>query len=301
LWNEFLSKSNTPILLFDRNFMEYHQNRFTDHSLLFFDNSQLIALLPANQHNNSLYSHQGLTFGGLITKSSTKFPIKEKIITSLINYCKETHFNSLLIKQLPNFLQQTLDESEAFIWKSYGGQTQLLDLNAVINFSQFSPEIDWQNRKYRNSNKAEKNHITVIESIDYQSFWKILTENLHTKFGLQPVHNLDEIKSLQSIFPKKIKLYVAMQETKILAGTVLFDYGNTIHAQYIAANEKGKQLGAIDFLFAKILTSYSSHYQYFSFGVSNTRKGYEVNQGLLEWKQGWGAMVRLHEQILIKL
>lgn len=301
LWNEFLSKSNTPLLLFDRNFLEYHQNRFTDHSLLFFDKAKLIALLPANQDKETLYSHQGLTFGGLITAMTAKYPIKEKIIANLINYCKENYFNSLLIKQLPQFLQQKPDESESFIWKSYGGQTHLLDLNAVINFSQFSPKNDWQNRKYRNSNKAEKNNITITESVDYQGFWEILSKNLHIKFGLKPVHSLEEISYLQSIFPTKIKLYVALQETEILAGTVLFDYGNTLHAQYIAANEKGKELGAIDLLFSTILTTYSTHYQYFSFGVSNTRKGYEINQGLLEWKQGWGAMVRVHEQILVKL
>ncbi|MGM5470663.1 hypothetical protein ACS386_10325 [Flavobacteriaceae bacterium LMO-SS05] len=46
--------------------MEYHQDRFEDFSLMVFKKDKLIAILPANKIKNGVYSHQGLTFSGLI-------------------------------------------------------------------------------------------------------------------------------------------------------------------------------------------------------------------------------------------
>ena len=37
LWDAFVAKSRNSTFLFLRNYMEYHRQRFTDHSLLCFD------------------------------------------------------------------------------------------------------------------------------------------------------------------------------------------------------------------------------------------------------------------------
>jgi hypothetical protein len=307
-WNNFVEQSNTPCLLFDRNFINYHKNRFLDHSLLFFEKNKLVALLPANQKENCLFSHEGLTFGGIIIKPFTKYVVKEQIINALLAYCQEQNFDNLFIKQLPTFLQIAPDESDVFLWKSHNSQTTHLDLNCVIDFSQ---NAMWQDQKYRHIDKAKKANLVISQTqIDvdsyntchaYAEFWEILAQNLLTRFGLSPVHNLNEINYLQKKFPVKISLYVAKKEDKIVAGTVLFDYGQAIHAQYIAANKIGKEIGALDFLFSEIIPKLKNKYRFLSFGISNTRKGYEVNQGLLAWKQGFGGVICVHEQLKIIL
>ena len=72
-WNEFVSKSKNSTFLFNRDFMDYHSKRFEDNSLLIFDDSGLIALFPANRNRNTIISHQGLTYGGVLVKNETKF------------------------------------------------------------------------------------------------------------------------------------------------------------------------------------------------------------------------------------
>ncbi len=47
--------------------MDYHSDRFNDHSLVFTRKNRLIGLLPANIKDEALYSHGGLTFGGIIS------------------------------------------------------------------------------------------------------------------------------------------------------------------------------------------------------------------------------------------
>ena len=72
-WNDFVSESSNGTFLFLREYMEYHADRFTDYSLLVYDGNKLLALLPANRSGDVLYSHAGLTYGGLIvtTRNTT--------------------------------------------------------------------------------------------------------------------------------------------------------------------------------------------------------------------------------------
>src|SRR5690606_21597629 len=67
MWNKFLLKCKNYHFMFNRDFMEYHSDRFEDFSLIFKnDEDEIIALLPGNIKDNIFYSHQGLTFGGFL-------------------------------------------------------------------------------------------------------------------------------------------------------------------------------------------------------------------------------------------
>ena len=57
--------------------MEYHKDRFDDYSLMIFNvNNKLVAILPAHKVDSVLYSHQGLTYGGLVLSSKVILEIK---------------------------------------------------------------------------------------------------------------------------------------------------------------------------------------------------------------------------------
>ena len=66
-WDAFVDASRNSTFLFRREYLEYHADRFADHSLLAFKRGSLRALLPANiTSDGTLHSHQGLTYGGWI-------------------------------------------------------------------------------------------------------------------------------------------------------------------------------------------------------------------------------------------
>ena len=66
-WNAFVAASKNGTFLFDRRYMDYHSDRFLDHSLMFYEKGRLYAVMPANDDKHgTLFSHQGLTYGGLI-------------------------------------------------------------------------------------------------------------------------------------------------------------------------------------------------------------------------------------------
>ena len=84
--------------------MDYHSDRFNDHSLLFYHKEKLVALLPANEKEKDVHSHQGLTYGGLIisehTNAQTVLNIFEELLFCFLVrafQCQSEHwfFNSL--------------------------------------------------------------------------------------------------------------------------------------------------------------------------------------------------------------
>ena len=101
-WNDFVSKAKNATFLFHRDFMEYHQDRFEDYSLIIEDENIWVAILPANRIRNELFSHQGLTYGGLVFKDNFDETTRITIFDSLLNHLILNHFNTFFIKRIKN-------------------------------------------------------------------------------------------------------------------------------------------------------------------------------------------------------
>ena len=48
-WNELVAGSRNGLILHLRGYMDYHSDRFADHSLMAYAGNRLIAVLPANE------------------------------------------------------------------------------------------------------------------------------------------------------------------------------------------------------------------------------------------------------------
>jgi hypothetical protein len=61
-----VSTAKNATFLFSRAYMDYHSDRFADHSPMIFNDHSLVGVLPANLNaNGTLISHEGLTYGPL--------------------------------------------------------------------------------------------------------------------------------------------------------------------------------------------------------------------------------------------
>ena len=95
-WNNFVAHAKNATFLFHRDFMEYHQDRFEDYSLLLFDdNQELIAVLPANRVGETLFSHLGLTYGGIVLQEKTKLSDFISIAKSVFEYLNAEQFQKI--------------------------------------------------------------------------------------------------------------------------------------------------------------------------------------------------------------
>ena len=137
----------------------------------------------------------------------------------------------------------------------------------------------------------------IRESDDFKGFWKqVLEPNLEARFGVKPVHSLEEISRLKEAFNKEIRLFVAVDTNEqVLAGTVMFETPTVAHSQYISATDEGRREGALNLLFIKLLDEYFAEQRFFDFGTANEDGGKSVNPGLLAWKERMGGRTYSHD------
>lgn len=285
-WNNFLNRSKIDSFLFNRNFMDYHSDRFKDHSFLIYRKGKLEAVLPGNIEKHTFYSHQGLTYGGLVP--SSKISLTETMETfRLINVeLKKLGIKEVIYKSIPIIYHQIPSQEDIYC---------LFRLNAIKIGCNISSTITQQNKvpfiESRKSGirKAKNEKIEIVESEDFKNFWLILENNLKNRYGKKTVHSLQEITLLNERFPEQIKLYVAIHESTIIGGSVLFIMKNVIHVQYIAASEQGKKTGALDLLFDFLINEKYLNFPIFDFGQSTEQMGTFLNENLIFQKEGFGG------------
>lgn len=295
-WNDFLTQSNINSFLFQRHFIEYHHQRFTDHSLLIFNEyDQLDALFPANEKKSVIYSHQGLSYGGVIFRKALRLIKATEIFKAILHYFKEHGFEGILYKKTPNFYYQTIDNQEKIILFRLQAKPIRQAINTVIDLRHWTSEKMCSQRK-RDIKKAQKTNIKCVKSKEYKIFWnKILIPNLRNRHAQTPTHSLEEISHLSAIFPHNIQLITSLLDHEIIGGTILFIHQSVVHAQYISCSEIGRKTGALSLLFHNLIEQYRLTHDFFSFGISTENNDKKLNIGLHRWKEGFGGSTVSHD------
>ncbi len=292
-WNHFMEESINGTFLFDRDYMDYHVDRFTDFSLLIYKKNKLFALLPANIQENVIYSHQGLTYGGFIINKNCKtsdFLAMWKLVMVLF---KKNGFTKFLYKTVPHIYH--LYPAETDLYALFLTNSKLVERHPSSAIT-LSKKITFSPNRKEGIRKAKKENIVIKESDSFKDFWKILNNNLTEKHNSKPVHNIEEIELLHNRFPDKIKLFLALKNNQTIGGTVIYETKNVIRTQYISADEEGKKVGVIDLLFDFIINSYyESSEKFFDFGQSSIEDGRILNESLIFQKEGFGARTFVYD------
>ncbi|MCB0455077.1 MAG: GNAT family N-acetyltransferase [Aequorivita sp.] len=297
-WDNFVKSAKNATFLFQRDFMDYHSDRFKDYSPLVYKGESLVAVLPANISGSELHSHQGLSYGGLVLAEKTTFEETFQVFKSLLIFLNEKGIEVLKLKLLPKIYHQLPSNEIDYLLFLVKASLTRRDITSCI-FNEKSLKITSSNR-LRGIKKGVKNELKVREETNFKSFWsQVLEPNLRQVHNQDPVHSMEEIELLQSRFPKNIKQFNVYKNDEIVAGTTIFETATVAHAQYISANELGRQTGGLDFLFNYLLQHFS-HKKYFDFGISNEAQGMKVNKGLLNWKETFGGRSIVHDFYEIK-
>lgn len=287
LWNSFVSKARNTTFLFDRNYMDYHADRFDDNSFMFYHKGKLKAVLPANVAGDTLYSHQGLTYGGLLLDKKATVEDVLECFDSLNSWLRKNGISKVVYKALPWIYQQYPSQEDlyALTWKC---KAQLIsrDISSTIVIDN---KLKFAESRKSGIRKALSLNIEVGESNDVDGFWHVLEDNLGNRYNAKPVHTASEMKLLMSRFPNNIKLYVAKMNGEIVGGTIIYVTPQVVHTQYISASVEGKKHGALDLLFDYIINKVYANCRYFDFGKSTEQGGAYLNEPLIFQKEGFGG------------
>ncbi|MEP6569276.1 MAG: GNAT family N-acetyltransferase [Acidobacteriota bacterium] len=293
VWDDFIGKSKNGLFLFYRDYMEYHAARFPDHSLMFFKSDDtLSAVMPASSTGAIVSSHGGLTFGGIVTDTKMKTAHMLEIFAAAKAHLKSEGVERMIYKAVPHIYHLIPAEEDLYALFRYNAKLIRRDVSSTIDLKEkltFS-----KGRKYE-IKQAQKCGLEVKQSTDYPSFMAIEEHVLASRYDLKPVHTAEEMQLLAGRFPDNIKLFVASRDDVALAGVVIYESRNVAHAQYIAANDEGKKSGALDLVLSYLINEYYSAKKYFDFGISTENGGKDLNVGLIENKQSFGARAVVYD------
>lgn len=292
-WNDFVASAKNSHFFFKRDYMDYHADRFQDYSLMFYDEKdKLITLLPANKDNDTLFSHQGLTFGGFIVNDKMTAAIMLSVFEALNIFLKENNISKLIYKCIP--YPYHLKPAEEDRYALFINKANLIrrDVSSTINLYE---NIRYSKGRKWSVNKAKKENLHITETDSYEVFWNLLETVLEAQHGSKPIHTVEEIKLLASYFPKNIKLYLVLKDEDILCGAIIYENLKIVHTQYLANSTEGRDIGALDFLIDYLINEKYKTKSYFDFGISNEQEGQILNTGLIAQKEGFGARAVVHD------
>lgn len=293
IWNDFIAKVKNATFLFHRDFMEYDNNRFEDYSLMVFEGEKLVALLPANIVGNIIYSHHGLTYGGLAYKDKIKLNSVIEMFQSVLFFLNERAIQKIQIKLIPSIYHHKPAEELNYILFLLESRLIRRDTLAVVDLSQ--PYTLSKIRK-RGIKTGINNGLVIKEVDDFTDFWnQILIPNLEQKHQARPVHSLEEITRLKTLFPEQIRQFNVYENGLIVAGTTIFESQTVAHSQYISGKKEKNELGGLDLLFYTLISEVFKNKRFFDFGISNEMQGTKLNAGLSYWKESFDANTIVHD------
>lgn len=287
-WNQFVGISANGTFLHQRDYMDYHSDRFKDCSLMAYLKGKLVAVLPACIDGNTLSSHSGLTYGGWIVNSrKVNANIMLEIFAQMKLMLKDMGVKELVYKPVPSVYHRYPCDEDIYALFRGGAEKVVVNISSVVPLN---TPLKYNENANRNVKFAIKNGIVSMESRDFASFWNILVPLLAERHNATPVHTLTEMQMLAERFPENIRLFASMREGKMIAGTVVYVAGITAHAQYIAASDEGREFKVLPMLFADVMKLMQKEgITYFDFGTSNEQAGQILNASLLAQKAGMGG------------
>jgi hypothetical protein len=202
-WDSFVQGAGNSTFLFQRDYMDYHRDRFADHSVMVYRGEDLVAVLPANiRPDGTLVSHEGLTYGGLVIPKSGKLTETVCAFHAVLLELQRQRISKLHYKRMPSFYSGRPDDDLAYCLFLLDARLYRRDCSLVIALGNRVPP---QKRRNRQARKAIRAGLSISQDYSFLPFWEqVLGPRLHERYGVQPVHSSAEIGLLARRFPENI-------------------------------------------------------------------------------------------------
>jgi len=295
-WESVLLKATNATLMHDRAFLAYHPaDKFQDCSVILYKDNIPIAVFPGHREEDLVYSHNGLSYGGLI-HTPCSFNQKLEYYKFMMKHYDSLGINSLHIKETPSIYDANHDESTAYIMHLAQAEIIQMELSLAIKLPL---RVTNKGRK-ANIKQANLAKLEIIESNDPSAFWEeLLLPNLENRYNKKPTHSKEEMVFLMKKFTKNIRQFNVYKDNQIIAGATVYFSPNCMHTQYLASNKQGRDLHALDALIKYLCDNFAAKRQFLDFGHSNENRGLNINKSLFRWKESFGANSFIHRHFQV--
>ena len=296
-WDEAVRGARASHFFFERGYLEYHADRFTDASLLVLHKGRVLAVLPASRHGDEVRSHGGLTFGGLLSGPALTAARCVEALAAIAEHLAAAGAKRLVYKPAPHIYHRAPAEEDLFALTALGARLVQRDVSqAIARGARPKPSEE----RRRAAKRGAKAGLVLARSRDLEEFMA-LQERVLARHGVAPVHTAAELELLTERFPEGLELWTARNaDGVLLAGTLLFVTPTVAHAQYIASSDEGRACGAPDHLFEHLIGEVHAERPFFDFGISS-EAGEVLNLGLARNKEGHGGRAVVYDRYELDL
>ncbi|MBK6364899.1 MAG: hypothetical protein IPN49_03180 [Saprospiraceae bacterium] len=276
-WEDLVKKCKNPAFVLTRRFLQYHENKFDDYSLVVYNDNFLIAALPACRQENVWYAHPGLPFADLIMADRYKWTMTKDIVSKIISFLKEAGFTEMIVKIMPQMYKKLPGDEWLYYLRNYGARLFEQKLTTAI------PLIEYENirKDVINISKQNKRNFIIKEAGDQLTdLYELMKKNMAEKYNSLPTHTLADLLKLQKLFPEKINCIAGFEGEELKGGIILFIYESVVKVQYIFSSQQF----LADVLLLKTVELYRSGYTFIDLGTSNSLPNNEINYGVLQFK-----------------
>lgn len=302
-WDEFvLGKSINGNFLQTRNFYNYHPvGRFQDGSLLFLQDNELAAVLPANLVDDGrvLLAHQGSTFGGLVVGRKFANTIGYNwLFNEMIAYFRKKDYEKVELR-MHSRLYSPSDRNNELLdyYFQLNGFSLRCEIGFYIDLINFPENYvnTFGKLKKRKLNKAKKKGLIFRKlhtDMEVKDFYWVLVDNMR-KFGTTPVHTEMELLDFKNKRLKDIvSFYGVYHGEKLIAGSMVFDFCDkkVFHTQYLASRQDSLEYCPNEFLYVGLIEAAKAEgYRYLSYGTASLEHGLVYNESLGRYKEGFNT------------
>ncbi|MGI9239729.1 MAG: GNAT family N-acetyltransferase [Verrucomicrobiales bacterium] len=293
-WNQFVETAKNGHFMFDRRYMDYHQDRFPDRSLMFMKKDQVVAVLPAHEQVGedcdppAIISHGGLSFGGFISGRTMSSRLMFEIVDSLLVYMKESGFSHLRYAAIPHIYHAYPAEEDLLALMTRGAFRIETKVSSALRVGS-PPGYGKSRRHLINSAKKQAGTLEIGEFHDVAAFHSLVTRFLERRHGAKPVHSREELELLIQRFPDSMKIFAAHRGGELLAVEMVFISPTCYRLQYKASTEEGGAIHANDLIEDYLIQEYAKPGQWLDFGTSMIPGSQRLDKTLMQYKESFGA------------
>lgn len=308
-WDRFVMEGSVNgTFLHTRRFLGYHpQGRFEDASLMALDGQELVAVCPAAAQAvdgvRMLRSHPGSTFGGLvIAPALLRAPRLVALVSQLDAFWREQGFGAAELKLTSDLF--STHPTDALQYALYhAGYTDELEIAAYVLVAGRTHEelvaAYSFNKRYdlKKCVKAGLSDRPLHTQEELAAFYELLCRNLR-KFDATPVHTLAELVDFHDarLRDEARFLGVFTPEGEMVAGACLFWFSQArvLHTQYLATAPLKGCVPSTYLYDSVVREGLALGARCVSFGTSTHERGRVLNTGLIQNKEGYGALHSLN-------
>jgi chorismate mutase len=286
-WDQTVRQSRNGYFQFLRPYMDYHADRFQDASYLARHKGRWVAAVPGHVHGSDGWaSHRGLSYGGLVLSPELQTPDVVELFRLVNRDLASRGVQRTTWRPVPWIHHLEPSEELPYLLFRQGARLVARNLSTAI---QVQGHPDFQRLRRRRIRSAQDAGLVCRTTDDLDAFWPLVEMRLEAKYGLHPVHTVEEVRLLKGRLPEHIRLFGVYAGDRLVSGCLAYLHEPVFHLQYLHSSDEGRDLGAPDLLVDWMLREPAASYRWLHFGHSCEQGGTVLNAPLLFFKEGFGG------------